>query len=199
MIARLTGEVLEKGAESLVIDVQGVGYLVHASLETLARCPPAGETVRLRVVTQVREDAIELFGFHSPLEELVFTKLIQIPSIGPRKAINILSSLPAEEVIAAVRDEDAKRLSQANGVGKKTAERLILELKDKVAGLSAGAEGAPAAPTHRALADDLVAGLEGLGYRREQAEEAARGVLKARPEGELPELLREALSLLRKA
>ena len=191
MIGRLTGRIVEKTASEVIVDVGGVGYLVHASVSTLAALPRPGGEATLRIHTHVRDDALELYGFVDPEEEMVFRQLIQTPNIGCKKALSILSSLPAEEVVAAVRAGDAPRLARAHGIGKKTAERLVLELKDR---LGSGREAAAPA---RTLEADLVRGLTGLGFKEEACRRAAREVLAAHPDAELPVLLKQAIALLR--
>ncbi len=173
------------------MDVGGVGYLVHASVSTLAALPRPGGEATLRIHTHVRDDALELYGFVDPEEEMVFRQLIQTPNIGCKKALAILSSLPARDVVEAVRAGDAPRLARAHGIGKKTAERLVLELKDR---LGAGAEASPVAG---AIETDLVRGLTGLGFKEDASRRVARAVLEALPDAELPVLLKEAIARLR--
>ncbi|RMG17968.1 MAG: Holliday junction branch migration protein RuvA [Deltaproteobacteria bacterium] len=191
MIGRLTGRVAEKTASEVIVDVGGVGYLVHASISTLAALPKVGAETTLRIHTHVRDDALELYGFVDPEEEMVFRQLIQTPNIGCKKALAILSSLPAREVVEAVRAGDVRRLARAHGIGKKTAERLVLELKDRLAQGEVGAAGGH--PTEA----DLVAGLVGLGFKEDAARRAAREAIAERPEAELAALLKEAIARLR--
>ena len=196
MIARLTGTVAEKGAAEAVVDVGGVGYLVHLSTATLARVPGAGEKVTLRTFTNVRQDAIELYGFATEEEEAVFRALIEVKGVGPRAAQNILSGIEARELAAAVAQGDVARLTKVPGVGKKTAERLVVELKEKLAVLARAAGPARAAASGDAL-DQLRQALVNLGYKTPQAEGA---VDRLRPEADgkrLDDLLRDALKLLR--
>jgi holliday junction DNA helicase RuvA len=202
MIARLFGTVLEKGIDHVIVDAGGVGYRVFASVGTLAALPAPGGEVRLRIHTHVAETAFDLYGFADVLEEQVFHCLIDAPNIGCKKALQILSGLPAEEIVAAVRAGDAGRLSKAHGVGKKTAERLVVELRDRIATLpvglkEVGGEG-EAAPAGGTLLDHVTSGLVGLGYKPDAAEAAAEAALADLGGEDLPALLRDALQRLRK-
>jgi len=132
MIARLVGRLVEKSPESLVIDVHGVGYEVFTSLNTFYSLPDAGTTVDLQIHTHMRENALELFGFREPLEKSVFTLLLGVSGVGPRMALAILSGMTATDLLEALDDGDVARLVSVPGVGKKRAERLIVELKDRV-------------------------------------------------------------------
>ena len=195
MIARLAGTVAEKGDGHAVVDVGGVGYRVYLSQASLARLPPAGERVALRTYTHVREDALELFGFATEEEEAVFRELIGVKNVGPRAAQNILSGIEARELAAAVAQGDVARLTRVPGVGKKTAERLVVELKEKLLALARAA--APAPLPAGSVEEQLQQALVGLGYRPQQAEGAV-AALRERMDGRgLDDLLREALKLLR--
>lgn len=195
MIARLSGRVAEKREGEVVVDVAGVGYRVHLSAATLAALPGHGEPVTLRVYTHVREDAIDLFGFATEEEEAVFRELIGVKNVGPRAAQNILSGIEARELAAAVAQGDVARLTQVPGVGKKTAERLVVELKDRLLALARAA--APARRPAQGVLEQLEQALVSLGYKQPQAHGAAEA-LRDRAEGRpLDELLREALQLLR--
>src|SRR5258708_25376247 len=137
MIARLRGRLLEKSPNQAIVDVQGVGYDVTIPLSTFYQLPdPPGEA-ELSVYTHVREDSLALYGFHTAREKLVFMKLISVSGIGPKLAITVLSGLEANELIPAIRQNDLARLTRIPGVGKKTAERMVLELRDKLAGADA--------------------------------------------------------------
>jgi len=195
VIARLAGTVAEKGDGHAVVDVGGVGYRVYLSQASLARLPPAGERVALRTYTHVREDALELFGFATEEEEAVFRELIGVKNVGPRAAQNILSGIEARELAAAVAQGDVARLTRVPGVGKKTAERLVVELKEKLLALARAA--APAPRPAGSVEEQLQQALVGLGYRPQQAEGAV-AALRERMDGRgLDDLLREALKLLR--
>ncbi len=197
MIARLSGTVLEKRAEAAVIDVEGVGYLVHLSQQSMGRLPPEGGRVQLRCHTHVREDALQLFGFATPEEEELFHLLISVSGVGPKLGINILSGMPATELAGAILHGEHARLTRIPGVGKKTAERLVVELKDRIreSGLAAAR---PSQPPPAAEADEaLLSALVNLGYRAAAAERTAETVRRnlgaAAP---LEEQLREALRLI---
>jgi Holliday junction DNA helicase RuvA len=196
VIARLSGVVLEKGDGFAVLDVHGVGYLVHLSQVSLAALPPRGDSATLRCITHVREDALDLFGFATEEEEAVFRELIAVKNVGPRAALNILSGIDARELATAVATGDVARLTKVPGIGKKTAERLVVELKDKLLSLARAA-----GPGKAAAAPDVLAQLRNalvsLGYRAPQADEVAEA-MKDRADGrKLDELLREALKLMR--
>ncbi len=196
MIARLSGALVERGEDYAVIDVHGVGYLVHLSAATLLALPPRGEPVILRTITHVREDALDLFGFATEEEEGVFRALVEVKGVGPRAAQKILSGIPARELAQAVAHGDVARLTKVPGVGKKTAERLVVELKEKLLAL-AQAAGPATVRAAGGLLDQLSAALVNLGYRPAQAEQVAER-LRGQSEGmELDELLREALKTIR--
>jgi Holliday junction DNA helicase RuvA len=193
VIARLRGVVLEKGLSDAVLDVQGVGYRVALSLLSLARLSPEGQPAELRVRTVVREDALELYGFLSPEEEQMFLLLTSVSHVGPKLALAVLSGLEVADLAEALSRGDLARLTRIHGVGKKTAERLVLELREKAKALATGAAAAEAPGARR----DLVSALENLGYRPEAAEEAADGVAaRLGTEAPFEALFREALRAL---
>jgi len=196
VIARLTGTVAERGAAEAVLDVGGVGYLLHLSTATLARVPAAGERVTLRTFTNVRQDAIELFGFATEEEEAVFRALLQVKGVGPRAAQNILSGIEAKELAAAVAQGDVARLTKVPGIGKKTAERLVVELREKLAVLARAAGPIRAAAGGDAL-DQLRQALVNLGYKAPQAEGAVDRLRDGADGKPIDDLLRDALKLLR--
>ena len=197
MIARLAGILSEVGAGFAVVDVGGVGYLVHLSQLTQASLPARGEKVALRIFTHVREDALDLFGFAAEEEEAVFRALLGVKGVGPRAAQNILSGIEARELAQAVAAGDVVRLTKVPGIGKKTAERLVVELRDKLVTLArAGGGGRPAAAEAEPL-EQLRAALVNLGYRPPQAEGAVESLRDAADGKPLDELLREALKRLR--
>lgn len=196
MIARLTGLVVEKGEDTAVLDVHGVGYLVHLSAASLLALPPRGEQAALRVITHLRQDALDLFGFATAEEEDVFRALLEVKGVGPRAAQNILSGIEPRELAQAVAQGDVARLTKVPGVGKKTAERLVVELKEKLVAL-ARAAGPVAAQARGGLLEQLAAALVNLGYKPAQAEQVAEA-MRDRAEGKgLDELLREALKAMR--
>jgi Holliday junction DNA helicase RuvA len=196
VIARLDGVLVEKRGDAAVVDVQGVGYLVHLSLQSAARLPEGGR-VQLRCYTHVREDALQLFGFASPEEEELFHLLISVSGVGPKLAVNVLSGMPAQELAAAILHGELARLTKISGVGKKTAERLVLELKDKIkqSGLVAAR---PSQPPPAADADQaLLSALINLGYRPAAAERTAEAVRRSLgASAPLEARLREALKLI---
>ncbi len=196
MIARLSGIVAEKGADRAVVDVGGVGYLVHLSARSAAALPPEGGSATLRTYPHVRQDAIDLFGFASEDEESVFRALIDVKGVGPRAAQNILSGIEARELAQAVAQGDVARLTKVPGVGKKTAERLVVELKEKLVALARAAGPARARPGADAL-EQLRTALVNLGYKAPQADGALDALREGAEGKRLDELLREALKLLR--
>lgn len=200
MIAGLKGVVLEKNLNDAVIDVNGVGYRVFFSLLSLARLPDEGQPAKVRVRTVVREDALDLFGFLSRQEEEMFLLLTSVSHVGPKLALNVMSGLEVNDLAQAIARGEIARLTKIHGVGKKTAERLVLELKDKVKfitleGKAAGSESA--APASGAKSD-LVKALVNLGYKAQQAEKAAEVASEqAGPDAPFEALFREALKALR--
>ncbi|TMA25269.1 MAG: Holliday junction branch migration protein RuvA [Deltaproteobacteria bacterium] len=198
MIARLSGVLLEKGAESAVIDVGGVGYLVHLSLQSMGALPPEGDRVQLRCHTHVREDALQLFAFATPEEEELFHLLVSVSGVGPKLAVNILSGMPATELASAILHSEHARLTRISGVGKKTAERLVVELRDKIKTSGLAAARTPSQPPPFAAADQaLLSALVNLGYRPAAAERTAEQVRRSLgPSAPLEAQLREALRLI---
>jgi Holliday junction DNA helicase RuvA len=196
LIARLTGLVEEKLEGQAILDVNGVGYLVHLSLASLAALPSRGERATLRIHTHVREDALDLYGFATEEEQEVFRALVEVKGVGPRAAQNILSGIEPRDLAQAVAHGDVARLTKVPGVGKKTAERLVVELKDKLLALARAAGPAKAKPAGGIL-DQLAQALVGLGWKPQQAEEVAQSLRDAVEGKTLDELLREALKRLR--
>ena len=190
MIAHLTGILEEKTPDQLVVDVNGVGYQVFVSLQTFYRLPSLHERVNLHVHTHLREDALQLYGFLEEKEKATFLLLKGVTGIGPRLALNILSGIPVDELEGALRASDVTRLVAVPGVGKKTAERLVVELREKVGALENGHAGVPGEPTP--LSAEAVSALVNLGYRRAEAEKAVRDTLR-RGVTAIADLIREAL------
>ncbi len=201
MIGRLTGAIEEDDDGALVVNVDGVGYEVNAPLGTAGRAArDAQGRATLFVHTHVREDAFVLYGFATQTERLAFRTLIAIPNVGPKTALSILSALPAAELARAIASKDVKRLTDVPGIGKKTAERLVLELRDKLP-VVPGDAAAPQAPKARAPSgkrDALVSALLNMGYRASEADRAAAALEERLERAELAELLREALAVLAK-
>lgn len=194
MYAYLEGKIASKGQNELVIDVCGVGYALLCSMTTLAAIPPVGETMRVYTWLSVKEDALELFGFASQEEKRMFLRLTSISGIGPRTALNVLSSMPLRDLTLAIVTGDTAALSRAPGIGKKTAQRIALELKEKVTesdlAFAPEASAVSAAQTTDAVTEAIEA-LQTLGYT---ASEAARAVTKVQTESDQPdELIRLAL------
>ena len=178
MIARLEGVLAEKSAEVVVLDVHGVGYEVRVPLSTFFELPDEGKTVRLRIHTHVREDSLQLFGFHDVGEKQVFLLLTSVSGIGPKLALNILSGIPAEELARALKGGDQVRLVAIPGVGKKLAERMIVELKDKFATLEPWTAELPKSAAGSQLILDAVSALVNLGYKKPDAEKYVSEALK---------------------
>ncbi|RME41535.1 MAG: Holliday junction branch migration protein RuvA [Deltaproteobacteria bacterium] len=171
MIALLTGQIAHRGLDHLIIDVGGVGYQVTVPLSTLYSLPENG-TVTLRIHTHVKEDALQLFGFATSEEKELFTLLIGVSGVGPKLAVNILSNIGAEELRQALAFGDSKRLAAIPGIGKKTAERLVVDLREKVEASDTAARpklSGPSAPLHRDLREDALSALVNLGYKAAQA------------------------------
>jgi holliday junction DNA helicase RuvA len=175
MIARLVGRLVHKSPESIIVDVNGVGYEVFASLNTFYALPSAGENVELEIQTQVRENAIELFGFRDAFEKAVFSLLLTVAGVGPRMALGILSGMTAPDLIDALANGDLARLVRVPGVGKKRAERLVVELRDRVQALRAQPSGDVRGRSR--VEEEAISALVNLGYRRTDAEQVVREVL----------------------
>jgi len=203
MIALLSGKLLEKQANSVIVDVGGVGYEVTIPLSTFYELGEIGSNVQLRIFTHVREDAIQLFGFRTLRERELYLKLISVQGIGAKSGITMLSGMSADEIIAALRSDDLARLTSIPGVGRKTAERLVIELRDKVGDLSStGASSSQAASASQrsadAIFDDALSALINLGYQRNAAEKALQQAIKDGAELTVQKLLRQSLQLLAK-
>lgn len=194
MIAKLRGTVDTIGEDSVIIDVNGVGYLVHASSRTLAQLPPTGQTVTLFIETQVREDAITLFGFAKGEEQRWFRLLTTVQGVGAKVALSILTALSPAELGTAVAHQDRTALARANGVGPKLAQRIVIELKDKVGAILPDFEVAPAAAAApgSALAD-AVSALVNLGYKPAEASAAVSAAARKVGEAGLDDLIKAAL------
>ncbi len=196
MIARLSGELAYKALDHVIIDTGGVGYRLFIPLSTFYALPDHGP-VTLHVHTHVKEDALNLYGFLEQDEKSMFSLLIGVSGVGPKLAVNILSNIPAGDLREALSAGDVKRLSAVPGIGKKTAERLILELRDKVEASAGGpATAAQAAESPRSQPhDDALSALVNLGYKESQARKVLEA-LEAPPEATLEEILKGALKLL---
>jgi Holliday junction DNA helicase RuvA len=195
MIAHLRGRLLAKHPNQAVVETAGVGYDVTISVPTFSDLPSLGSEVALHIHTHVREDQIALYGFLRPAEKQLFEKLITVSGIGPKLAITILSGMPADEMVAAIRGNDLVRLTRIPGIGKKTAERMVLELRDKLP--PAGVE-APAAPAMTAMEEDVLSALVNLGYQRPAAERALASITKNGNDKTFEAMFRNALAALAK-
>ena len=181
MIAFLTGKLAFKSPTLLTLDVQGVGYEVHIPLSTYYALPNLDEITALNIHTHLREDAIQLFGFSSPHEKELFLLLTTVSGVGPKLALSVLSNLPVPELLRAIQTDDVDKLTTIPGIGKKSASRVTLELKDKVGKLQAGSTQSPSPETADTDGpfEDALSALVHLGYRRQDAKEALARVTKA--------------------
>ncbi|MGA7906506.1 MAG: Holliday junction branch migration protein RuvA [Candidatus Sulfotelmatobacter sp.] len=196
MIAHLRGKLLVKHPNQVIVETGGVGYEVNISVPTFSGLPAVGSEVALHIYTQVREDVLALYGFLQPSEKLLFGKLIMVSGIGPKLAITILSGMAADEMATAIRGNDLARLTRIPGVGKKTAERMVLELRDKLPEATTAA--ASVTPTLSAMEEDVLSALENLGYHRVAAERALNAVAKNGKSRSFDAVFREALAALSK-
>jgi Holliday junction DNA helicase RuvA len=193
MIAHLRGKLISKRPNQAIVETAGVGYDVTISVPTFSDLPSEGAEVALHIHTHVREDALALFGFLRAEEKQLFERLIQVSGIGPKLAITILSGMPAVDMVAAIRGGEVARLTRIPGIGKKTAERMVLELREKLAGFGAGPVAAPVSPVE----EDVLSALVNLGYQRPAAERAVAAALKSGAgASSFDVLFREALSAL---
>ena len=198
MIAHLRGKLLAKHPNQVVVETSGVGYEVNISIPTFSELPANGAEVALHVHTHVREDVIALYGFLRPAEKQLFEKLMTVSGIGAKLAITILSGMAADEMAGAIRGNDLARLTRIPGIGKKTAERMVLELRDKlppVAGISPSTM-----PKMSAMEEDVLSALLNLGYQRAGAEKALANAVKngVGKAGSFDAVFREALAGLSK-
>jgi Holliday junction DNA helicase RuvA len=200
VIAQLRGSLLEKAPSRLVIDVGGVGYDVQVPLSTFYVVGESGSSVSLKIHTHVREDVIALYGFATPLEHGLFERLIAINGVGPKLALAVLSGIEPAELLKAVRLQDVARLTAIPGVGKKTAERISLELKDRLpAGVGMPGQPPAAGSADDQLRTDLLSALLNLGYQRVAAERAMEKVIGGKPAPRFEEALKSTLRLLMKS
>jgi Holliday junction DNA helicase RuvA len=194
VIAHLRGRILDKHPNRIVVDVNGVGYDVAVPLSTFYGLGEPGAEIALRVHTHVREDALLLYGFATALEQELFERLIGISGIGPKVALAVLSGIEPLELVRAIQRGDLPRLTAIPGVGKKTSERIVLELRDRLprAQAMAGVAGG-AAPEPPAVRDDVLSALMNLGYHRPLAEKAVDAAIKTTPDGGFERMLKQAL------
>lgn len=203
MIAYLSGKLFEKEANLIIVDVGGVGYEVIIPLSTFYDLGEIGEEVSLRIFTYVREDVLQLFGFKTVRERELFLLLISVSGIGPKSAITALSGMSADEIISAIRQNNLARLNSIPGVGKKTAERLVIELRDKIGKLSAvSSEEMKSEGIQQTSGDDVyedaISALINLGYQRNAAEKALKQAMQEGTEMSVQKLLRKSLQFLAK-
>jgi Holliday junction DNA helicase RuvA len=205
MIAYLSGKLLLKQATSVILDVGGVGYEVTIPVSTFYDMEEAGAQIQLRIHTHVREDALQLFGFRTARERELFALLISVSGIGPKSGIAMLSGMSADEIITAIRTSNLARLTSIPGIGRKTAERLVIELRDKMAALSSPAleeelqaQAAGAPPTEDTLREDSLSALINLGYQRAAAEKAITQAMQEGGDLTVELILRRSLRTLSK-
>jgi len=203
MIAFLTGKLLEKQANTVIVDVGGVGYEVTIPLSTFYELGEEGSDVSLRIYTHVREDAIQLFGFSTERERDLYLKLISVQGVGAKSGITMLSGMNADEIIDAIRKDNLAKLIAIPGVGRKTAERLVIELRDKVGELSAAAAAANTGSGLKTAGesdafDDALSALVNLGYQRNAAEKAIQDIRRDGADQNVQKILRAALQRLAK-
>jgi holliday junction DNA helicase RuvA len=193
MIAHLRGKLIARHPNQAIVEVTGVGYDVTISVPTFSELPPLGSEVSLHIHTHVREDQIALYGFLRVEEKHLFEKLLTVSGIGPKLAITSLSGMPADDMVNSIRGADVARLTKIPGIGKKTAERMVLELRDKLP--VAGAEAAAVVPSLSAVEEDVLSALLNLGYQHTAAEKALSAIEK---NGSFENMFRAALSALAK-
>jgi len=197
MIANLKGKLTYKSPVEIVVDVNGVGYQIFVSLTTFYALPELGNEVFLGIHTHMREEALKLFGFYTVDEKRIFEKIITVNKVGPKLALTILSGMPPADLMIAIDSNDVGKLSTIPGIGRKTAERLILEMRDKLAGLSLEFSLTENPVTRNGLFDDALSALMNLGYKKNLAEQALKKVAsKEEKESSLESLIKESLNLL---
>jgi Holliday junction DNA helicase RuvA len=205
MIAHLSGTLLAKHANTVILDVGGVGYEITIPLSTFYDLEDSGSNIALRIYTHVREDALQLYGFKTARERELFMRLISVSGIGPKLGITMLSGMSADEIIASIRTNNLARLTSIPGVGRKTAERLVIELRDKIAALSSpaleeafGAKTGRSPSTEDAVRDDALSALLNLEYPKASAEKAITSAMQEGGDLSVEIILRRALRLLAK-
>lgn len=197
MIAHLRGKLISRRPNQVIVETGGVGYDVNVSVPAFTELPSLGSEVTLHIHTHVREDQIALYGFLRPEEKELFEKLITVSGIGPKLAITILSGMAAENMVSAIRGNDVVRLTKIPGIGRKTAERMVLELRDKLpAGMAADL--VPVVPALSATQEDVLSALVNLGYQKPAAEKAMERLGKDGGNRAFDVLFRETLALISK-
>ena len=197
MIAHLIGKLIYKSPDHSIVDVNGIGYKIFTPLSTYYVLPKTGESVTLHIHTRVREDELKLFGFLTEEEQTIFEKLITINKVGPKLALGILSGMSPKNLLTAIMNNDAARLSTIPGVGKKTAERLTLEMKDKLSDLTFEMEHQLDSEAPEGFYEDALSALVNLGYKKPQAEKSLKSAYNKIGKGSsLEELIKESLNNL---
>ena len=204
MIAHLSGTLLSKHATSVILDVGGVGYEVNIPLSTFYDLGDIGAAVQLRIYTHVREDALQLFGFKTARERELFLRIISVSGIGPKLGITLMSGMSADEMIESIRTNNLARLTLIPGIGRKTAERLVIELREKMAAMATGGaeeenqqvRTGPAPTSEDGVRSDALSALLNLGYQRSSAEKAIDAVMRETPELSVESVLRSSLRKL---
>ena len=197
MIAHLKGKLTCKSPVEITIDVNGVGYLVFVPLSTFYALPELGSEVSLGIHTHMREEALKLFGFYTTDEKKIFEKLITVNKVGPKLALTILSGMPPADLLSTIDSNDIAKLSTIPGIGRKTAERLILEMRDKLDGLSLELAVKKEPLPQNGLFDDALSALVNLGYKKSQAEQTLKKVYGEEGEkSSIENLIKESLNLL---
>jgi len=195
MIAHLRGRILEKNPSRVILEAAGVGYEIAISVSSFSELPAEGSDVSLYIYTHVREDTLALYGFLRRDEKRLFERLISVSGIGPKLAITVLSGIAAETLVAALRGNDLAALTRIPGVGKKTAERMVLELRDKLDGLAAQ----PVAPPASRMEEDVISALVNLGFQRPAAEQAVRRAVEKTSAGaSFEQLFRQTMASLQR-
>jgi holliday junction DNA helicase RuvA len=196
MIAHLRGKLLAKHPNQAIVETAGVGYDVVITVPTFSDLPGVGSEVALHIHTHVREDQIALYGFLRATEKILFEKLITVSGIGPKLAITILSGMAADEMVGSIRGNDIARLTRIPGIGRKTAERMVLELRDKLP--AQGKEIVTPISSLSAMEEDVLSALLNLGYQRPAAEKALTALGKIKPGASFEAMFREALGAMSK-
>ncbi|OGQ37562.1 MAG: Holliday junction DNA helicase RuvA [Deltaproteobacteria bacterium RIFCSPLOWO2_01_FULL_42_9] len=196
MIAHIKGKIIHKSPESVIVDVGGVGYEVHIPLSTYYKLPDVEEYVSLNTHTHIREDAMQLYGFFTQREKEIFQMLIAVSGVGPKLARNILSGIPADDLVTAVSSSDIASLKAIPGIGGKTAERLIVELKDKMTVINRSQESGVRSQEYDVMSRDVLSALVNLGYKWALAEKAIEKVRKTNTGAVFEVLLKESLKAL---
>jgi holliday junction DNA helicase RuvA len=193
MIAHLRGKLIARHPNQIIVETMGIGYDVTISVPTFSELPPVGSEVGLHIHTHVREDQLALYGFLRPEEKHLFERLITVSGIGPKLAITILSGMPADDMTGAIRGNDVVRLTKIPGIGRKTAERMVLELRDKLPPV--GADQVQVMSPLSAVQEDVLSALVNLGYQRPVAEKALGSIEK---KGSFDAIFRAALGVIAK-